>query len=223
MQDNRIEQFSLDLFDTKKIDARNHPEILTLPSSMDLPDGEVVIYQNFFEEVESNQLFNELLNSLNWRQDKIKIFGKEVDLPRLTAWYGDEEKSYKYSGINMNPAPWTSTLLLIKERIEKVVELNFNSVLVNLYRNGKDYVSWHSDDESELGKNPTIASVSFGATRRFQLRHKSNKNLDKVEISLTHGSLLIMRGSIQHFWKHQVPKTSKVLTERINLTFRAIE
>jgi len=114
-------------------------------------------------------------------------------------------------------------LLTIKQRIEKIIELNFNSVLVNLYRNGQDYVSWHSDDEKELGKNPTIASVSFGETRRFLLRHKSNKNLATVEIALTHGSLLIMKGSIQHFWKHQVPKTAKVKSERINLTFRVVE
>jgi alkylated DNA repair dioxygenase AlkB len=218
-----VQQFSLDLFDTNKTDNQKHPEIVTLPSGEPLPDGEVLIYRNFFEELESDRLFKELLSSINWRQDKIKIFGKEVDLPRLTAWYGDEGKSYQYSGINMNPDPWIPTLLLIKERVEKVLELNFNSVLVNLYRHGKDYVSWHSDDEPELGNNPTIASVSFGATRRFQLRHRSNKDLETVEISLTHGSLLIMRGSTQHFWKHQVPKTSKVLTERMNLTFRTIE
>jgi alkylated DNA repair dioxygenase AlkB len=222
MQDKVTKQFELDLFDIKQIDNQKHPENLTLPSDKPIPDGEVIIYYNFFDELESDRFFKELLSNINWRQDKIKIFGKQVDLPRLTAWYGDKGKSYKYSGITMNPDSWTPTLLLIKEKIEKIVELNFNSVLINLYRNGKDYVSWHSDDETELGKNPTIASVSFGATRRFQLRHKSNKDLDTVEISLTHGSLLIMRGTTQHFWKHQVPKTSKVLTERINLTFRVI-
>ncbi len=122
----------------------------------------------------------------------------------------------------MNSNPWIPPLLLIQERIQKIVKLNFNSVLVNLYRDGKDSVSWHSDDEPELGNNPTIASVSFGAARRFLLRHKINKDLATVEISLNHGSLLIMKGSIQHFWKHQVPKTAKVKTERINLTFRVI-
>ncbi|BAU65736.1 2OG-Fe(II) oxygenase [Stanieria sp. NIES-3757] len=216
------QQFSLDLFGTKQIDNRKHPEIITLPSDKNMSDGEVIIYQNFFEETESNQFFKELLSNINWRQEKMKIFGKEVDLPRLTAWYGDEGKSYTYSGITMSPDPWILPVLSIKEKIKKVIETNFNSVLVNLYRNGKDYISWHTDDEPELGKNPTIASVSFGATRRFQLRHKSNKDLDTVEIPLTHGSLLIMRGSTQHFWKHQVPKTSKILTERINLTFRVI-
>jgi alkylated DNA repair dioxygenase AlkB len=217
-----VKQFSLDLFDTKQIDNQKDPQTIILPSDASMPDGEVIIYQNFFEQLESEQLFNELISNMNWRQDKIKMFGKEFDQPRLTAWYGDEGKSYKYSGIIMNPESWIPALLLIKERIEKVIELNFNSVLVNLYRNGKDYVSWHSDDEPELGNNPTIASVSLGETRRFQLRHKSNKNLDTVEIALNHGSLLIMKGSTQHFWKHQVPKTSKLLKERINLTFRVI-
>jgi alkylated DNA repair dioxygenase AlkB len=217
-----VKQFSLDLFDTKQIDNQKDPQTIILPSDASMPDGEVIIYQNFFEQLESEQLFNELISNMNWRQDKIKMFGKEFDQPRLTAWYGDEGKSYKYSGIIMNPESWIPALLLIKERIEKVIELNFNSVLVNLYRNGKDYVSWHSDDEPELGNNPTIASVSLGETRRFQLRHKSNKNLDTVEIALNHGSLLIMKGSTQHFWKHQVPKTSKLLKARINLTFRVI-
>ncbi|MBW4534583.1 MAG: alpha-ketoglutarate-dependent dioxygenase AlkB [Pleurocapsa minor HA4230-MV1] len=215
-------QLNLDLFSTKKTDNKKHPEIVTLPSGESMPDGEVIMYRNFFEELESDQLFNELLGSINWRQDKIKMFGKEVDLPRLTAWYGDRGKSYKYSGINMNPDTWTPTLLSIKERVEKVVELNFNSVLLNLYRNGKDYVSWHSDDEPELEQNSIIASISFGETRRFQLRHKLNKDLDTIELALTHGSLLLMQGATQHFWKHQVPKTAKVLTERINLTFRII-
>jgi alkylated DNA repair dioxygenase AlkB len=221
-QDDMAKQYSLDLFGVKKINNQKHPEIITLPSGESMPDGEVIIYRNFFEELESDQLFKELLGSINWRQDKIKMFGKEVDLPRLTAWYGDQGKSYKYSGINMNPDIWTPTLLLIKERVEKVIELNFNSVLLNLYRNGKDYVSWHSDDEPELDRNPIIASVSFGETRRFQLRHKLNEDLDTVEVALNHGGLLIMKGSTQHFWKHQVPKTSKLLKERINLTFRVI-
>lgn len=215
-------QFSLDLFGAEKTNNQTHPEIVTLPSAELIPDGEVIIYRNFFEELESDRFFSELLTNINWQQDKIKIFGKEVDLPRLTAWYGDEEKSYTYSGITMNPDAWTQNLLSIKTRIEETVKINFNSVLANLYRNGQDYVSWHSDDEKELGENPTIASISFGATRRFVLRHKSNKELETIDISLTHGSLLIMKGSAQHFWKHQVPKTAKVKTERINLTFRVI-
>lgn len=153
----------------------------------------------------------------------MKLFGKEIDLPRLTAWYGDDGKSYTFSGIPMSPNAWTPVLLFIKERIEKVAEVEFNSVLLNLYRNEKDSISWHSDDEPELGKNPIIASVSFGEVRRFHLRHKLNKSLDKIGINLTLGSLLIMKGSTQQFWQHQILKTSKSLNKRINLTFRIIK
>ena len=215
-------QFSLDLFDDKEIDNKKCFTALPSPLSKSILGGEDVFYPNFFNELESDRLFDELLENINWRQDRIKIFGKQIELPRLTAWYGDKGKSYKYSGIIMNPNPWIPPLLSIKQRIEPVAELSFNSVLANLYRDGKDYVSWHSDNEPELGKNPTIASVSLGDTRRFLLRHKSNKDLETVEIALTHGSLLIMQGSTQHFWKHQVPKTAKSKTERINLTFRVI-
>lgn len=222
MQDDTIKQFDLDLFGTERNKKTSNYQIITLASDKSVPCGEVIIYQNFFNQLESDLFFAELLNNINWQQDKIKIFGKEVNLPRLTAWYGDEGKSYTYSGITMNPDPWSQNLLSIKKRIEEKININFNSVLANLYRNGQDYVSWHSDDEKELGKNPTIASVSFGATRRFLLRHKSNKDLETVDLSLGHGTLLIMKGSTQHYWKHQVPKTAKVKTERINLTFRVI-
>lgn len=221
VQDDIMKQFSLNLSNIENT-YKEYYKTITLASDIDVADGEIAIYQNFFTKAESDRFFQELLNNINWRQERIKMFGKEVELPRLTAWYGNENKVYKYSGISMNPNIWTPTLVTIKEKVEKVVKLNFNSVLVNLYRDGKDYVSWHSDDEIELGDNPTIASVSLGATRRFQLKHKSNKNLDKVEVMLTHGSLLIMKGTTQHFWKHQVPKTAKVLSERINLTFRII-
>ncbi|BAZ42988.1 2OG-Fe(II) oxygenase [Calothrix sp. NIES-4101] len=221
MQNEIAEQLSLNLFSNSDMNA-THTEIIKMPDGKPLPNGELILYQNLFSEMESNQFFNELRNTLNWRQDKIKMFGKESNLPRLTAWYGDNDKSYKYSGIRMSPQLWTSVLLFIKSRIEGILKAEFNSVLVNLYRDGKDYVSWHSDDEQELGKNPTIASVSFGETRRFQLKHKSQKDLDKVEILLTNGSLLLMKGSTQHFWLHQIPKSSKPLQERINLTFRYI-
>ena len=215
-------QLSLNLYNTEETINKIINRIINLTSTENIADGQVIIYQHFFDKKTSDRFFLELLNDINWQQDKIRIFGKEVNLPRLTAWYGDPGKSYTYSGITMNPDLWSLNLLAIKERIEETVQVNFNSVLANLYRNGQDYVSWHSDDEKELGKNPTIASISFGATRRFLLRHKSNKNLETVDLSLGHGSLLIMKGSIQHYWKHQVPKTAKVKTERINLTFRVI-
>ena len=222
MKDNSANQLSLSLFDEPEITTQTLAEVITMPTGELMPDGEVAIYHNFFNRAESDQIFQALLNKIKWRQDKMKLYGKEFELPRLTAWYGDDGKSYTFSGIPMSPDAWTPTLLSIKSRIEEVTQAKFNSVLLNLYRSGKDGVSWHSDDEPELGKNPIIASVSFGETRRFQLRHKLDKSLDKVEITLTHGSLLIMKGSTQHFWQHQIPKSAKSLRERINLTFRII-
>lgn len=148
------------------------------------------------------------------------MYGKKVLFPRLTAWYGDNDKPYSFSGITLSPNPWTKELQEIKNKISLHTSVNFNSVLLNRYRSGNDSISWHTDAEPELGINPTIASVNFGATRKFQLRHiKTN---EKLEIELSHGSLLIMEGELQHFWQHQVPKTSKPIGERINLTFRLI-
>ncbi len=139
----------------------------------------------------------------------------------MTAWYGDNDKPYSFSGITLNPNNWTSELTEIKKKIETMCNVNFNSVLLNLYRNGQDSISWHTDAEKELGINPVIASVNFGATRKFQLRHIKTK--EKIEIELTHGSLLIMQSELQHYWQHQVPKTNKAIGERINLTFRVIK
>ena len=139
----------------------------------------------------------------------------------MTAWYGDAGKTYCYSGITVEPIPWTPLLLSIKTRVEAVANTTFNSVLLNYYRGEQDSVSWHSDDEPELGQNPVIASVSFGATRKFQFKHKTNPDL-RAAIDLTPGSLLIMAGATQHFWKHQIPKTTKPVGARINLTFRVI-
>ncbi|UUO17351.1 MULTISPECIES: alpha-ketoglutarate-dependent dioxygenase AlkB family protein [Aphanizomenonaceae] len=184
-------------------------------------DGEVILYLNFFSTKESNQLFSDLYSSVNWKQEIIQFFGKQMPIPRLTAWHGDEGKSYTYSGIEQHPEPWNPTLKLIKSEIEKIAQVSFNSVLINLYRDGKDSVSWHSDDEPELGKNPIIASVSFGANRRFSLRHKHFKT-HKIDIDLTSGSLLLMQGETQHFWQHQIAKTVKEIQPRINLTFRII-
>lgn len=186
-----------------------------------MPDAEVIIYNSFFAQTESNEIFAELYNTIDWRQEVTLLFGKQVTIPRLTAWYGDIGKSYTYSKIKMEPNLWTPTLIKIKSKIETVADTLFNSVLLNLYRNGKDSVAWHSDDEPELGQNPVIGSVSFGATRRFMFRHKYQKEL-KFEIELTHGSLLLMKAETQHFWQHQIPKTNKLIQPRINLTFRTV-
>ena len=153
-------------------------------------------------------------------QKTIKLFGKTFAQPRLTALYGSEGKPYSYSGIKMNPIPFTTTLNDIKKKIESLTQEKFNTVLLNLYRDGKDGNGWHSDDEKELGTQPTIASISFGAERPFQLRHKK-ENL-KCKFVLEHGSLLLMKGTTQEFWQHQIPKSKKILNQRINLTFRNI-
>lgn len=185
-------------------------------------DKYVFLYENLFDLEESQNLFLELLNQITWQQENIKRFGQSIPLPRLTAWYGDSGKSYTYSGISMNPLIWTRPLLTIKNKIEKITKHHFNSVLLNQYRHGKDSVAWHSDDEPELGKEPIIASVSFGATRQFMLKHKSKAEIKPISLNLTSGSLLLMKGKSQECWLHQVPKTGKEVATRINLTFRTI-
>ena len=189
--------------------------------ALDLPDAEVLFYPAFFPAPEADRLLQELRETTAWRQKTIKLYRKSIDMPRLTAWYGDEGTRYVYSGIENVPLPWTPALLEVKRAVEAPSGVVFNSVLLNRYRTGKDSVSWHADDEPEFGERPVIASVSFGGTRSFQLRHKTRKDL-KASIELTHGSLLIMRGGTQANWLHQVPKTAKPVEERLNLTFRAV-
>ncbi len=184
-------------------------------------DAKVTFYQNFFDSQKSDEVFQILLNEINWRQDKMKLYGREINLPRKTAWYGDRGKSYTFSGIHLNPEPWTPTLLQVKDCIEKVAEVQFNCVLLNLYRHGNDGISWHTDAEPELGENPVIGSVSFGGARRFMFRYRQDHEL-KAEVELTHGSFLLMAGETQHFWQHQIPKTLRRVEPRINLTFRMI-
>lgn len=211
-----------------------------------LPHGELFYSSNFFSKQESDSfldyllqndstqdLFSSLKNkdlkelidikfkNIKWKQDFISFYGKVHPLPRLTSWYGEPGKSYSYSGINSDPNSWIDNRLLeIKTEIEKVAKTSFNSVLLNLYRDGSDYLSWHADDETELGKDPIIASVNFGAERDFCL--KLNEGDFKFTIPLKHGSLLIMSGELQHFWQHSVPKRKKMDNLRINLTFRVI-
>ncbi|AMR32826.1 2OG-Fe(II) oxygenase [Mucilaginibacter sp. PAMC 26640] len=175
----------------------------------------------FFSAGEVAELTPKLKSTIRWTQETIQMYGKLLNTPRLTAWYGDNSKTYAFSGKKYDPHPWTPELLLIKARVDAACGITFNSVLLNLYRNGNDSVAWHADDEPELGKNPMIASVSFGQVRRFDVRHKSDHTL-KYSVDLENGSLLIMRGDLQHQWEHQVPKSAKALRERINLTFRVI-
>jgi len=171
---------------------------------------------------DKNRISNLKFRNINWRQDKFNMYGKEIYLPRFSAWYGDQDKTYSYSGIDLKPNKWNKGLLYIKEKIETFANTKFNSVLMNWYRDGNDYINWHSDAEKELGKNPVIGSVNFGATRRFLIRNYYDKSI-KLEFPLKHGTLLIMSGALQHFWQHSVPKEKKVKGNRINLTFRNIK
>jgi len=208
----------MDLFSNTECNDSFEPKTMLY----DLPDADITLFENFFTNQESKKLHQNLIENIQWRQDKIKIFGKLIDQPRLTAFYGDVIKDYSYSGIVMKPIDWNDDLLFIKNRVEEMAKIKFTSVLLNYYRNGKDSMGWHSDDEKELGQNPVIGSVSFGESRVFQLRHKLRKDLKKGDIKLTDGSFLLMKGTTQHFWQHQIPKTTRSLESRINLTFRVI-
>jgi alkylated DNA repair dioxygenase AlkB len=192
------------------------------PIVFNLPDAEIIYHPNLFEKEQSDELFSKLINEIPWQQDNITVFGKTHPQPRLTALFGNEGKQYGYSNIVMQPHNWNPLIMFIKNAVEKICQENFTTVLLNYYRDGKDSNGWHADNERELGKNPIIASVSFGAERVFQLKHNSDKTA-KQNIVLQHGSLLLMKGTTQHFWKHQIPKTSKTIGSRINLTFRIIK
>lgn len=189
--------------------------------SFDLPDAEIDYYPHFFSESEANALFQKLFKEVPWQQDNITIFGKTYEQPRLTALFGNDGKPYSYSNITMQPHPWSALLLDIKSKVENATGHTFTTVLLNLYRDGKDSNGWHADNEKELGQNPVIASVSFGEKRAFQLKHNTVKD-QKQNLFLENGSLLLMKGATQHYWKHQIPKTAKPINQRINLTFRTI-
>ena len=187
-------------------------------------DGELFYFPSCFSKSESDFYFNQLLNEIPWQHDEVMMFGKKIITKRMTAWYGDEGCSYVYSNIMRVPLPWTNTLLEIKKLVEDKAKTQFNSCLLNLYHDGSESMGYHSDDEPMLEKNGCIASVSFGADRRFLFRHNCHKEnqLPVVELMLNHGSLLLMQGEIQQHWKHALPVASKVKSPRINLTFRTI-
>ena len=201
------------------VESKSAPKTKTGLTTIE--NGEYLFYPNFFTKSESDIFFQKLKSEIEWKQESMNMYGKKINFPRLTAWYGDNDKPYSFSGITLSPKVWNEELVSIKSKIEPIAKVDFNSVLLNRYRDGNDSISWHTDAEKELGLNPVIASVNFGATRKFQLRHIKTK--EKLEIELTNGSLLIMQGELQHFWQHQVPKTKELKTERINLTFRFIK
>ncbi len=195
---------------------------MSIESNNILPmDGEAFYLPSFFDKLESDSYFSFLKSNINWQQRSIKIFGKMIIEPRQTAFYGDAGKSYKYSGLNLNPEMWNETLIIIRNRITECADIKITSVLLNYYRNGKDSMGWHRDNEPELGLEPMIASISLGANRKFYFRHRLKKK-EKVSIILEHGSLLLMKGKTQHLWEHSIPKSLKEQGERINLTFRRI-
>lgn len=185
----------------------------------DLPDTELILCDSLFTKEESDNYYNVLLNTTSWREYEMEIYDKSLKVPRMISWYEDQTNI----GVALDCPDWTPELLQIKERVEAETQVKFNSVLLNLYRNGNDGVSWHSDREQNFGKDAIIASVSFGETRMFKLRHKFKKEIPQLEIPLYHGSYLLMGGTTQSFWQHQVPKTAKDILPRINLTFRIVD
>lgn len=209
-----------------------------------VPDGRLYYAPQFFDAHSSDDYLDYLLacdnidykthdwqqekdinacsfRNIQWHQDSVSMFGKTHRLPRVSAWYGDSDRPYTYSGITLQPKAWTEKLKQIRQALEPICKCRFNSVLLNWYRDGDDHISWHTDAEPELGKNPLIASVNFGESRRFLIRRKDDHQC-KLEIPLHHGSVLLMAGALQHHWQHSVPKQKRVTKSRVNLTFRNI-
>ena len=198
----------MDLFSSKK-------------TSFKLPNANIIYIPDFIGFDDSKILFETLKRNTPWQQDDITLFGKTYKQPRLTALNSETNKPYSYSNITMYPEPFTRELLELKEKIEDISKASFNSVLLNLYRDGSDSNGWHADNEKELGTNPVIASLSLGAERVFHFKHRTRPN-EKHKINLENGSLLLMAGEMQHHWLHHIPKTKKPIGERINLTFRRL-
>jgi alkylated DNA repair dioxygenase AlkB len=194
------------------------------PESFAVPDGQLDWFPSFLPAAVADRYFHQLIDATPWQHEHITMYGRRVAVPRLTAWFGEPGSNYTYSGLTMVPEPWTDELAELKSLVEPHARgTTFNSVLLNLYRDGNDSVAWHADDEPELGHDPVIASLSLGQARSFRLKHDRDDSIPPVEIELTHGSLLVMSGALQHHWKHQLPKRRcKDLGPRVNLTFRRI-
>ena len=190
-------------------------------SPLPLPDAELRFDPHWLGPVEADALMAALQAEVPWEVHRIRIFGREVDSPRLSCWIGDPEARYRYSGTMFEPLPWPSALQPVRERLQRTLGVPFNSVLANLYRDGRDAMGWHSDSEPELGPAPVIASVSLGATRRFAFKHRDDPQR-KLALELPHGSLLVMSGATQRLYRHALPRTTRPVGPRINLTFRRI-
>lgn len=189
---------------------------------LNLPNAELIYIPNFYSLEKANHYFQLLKDTIPWQQDDITIFGKTHRQPRLTALFATNEIPYSYSNIKMIPHEFTKELLQLKNDVEQISEHIFTSVLLNLYRDGCDSNGWHADNEKELGINPVIASLSFGQSRIFHFKHRTLKD-ETYKMQLENGSLLIMKGEMQHYWLHQIPKTKRKIGPRINLTFRTIK
>mgnify|MGYP000488097241 FL=1 len=200
----------MQLFDIEADPRHNH-----LPY-----DGTVQYYGKVIQEMVADDYFEKLMQNIAWENDQAIIFGRQITTKRKVAWYGDQGYEYTYSNVNRYALPWTVELLELRQRVEQLTGERFNSCLLNLYHTGEEGMAWHSDDETDLKKNGAIASLSFGAERRFAFKHKQSK--EKVELDLEHGSLLVMKDTTQSHWLHRLPPTKKVSTARINLTFRTI-
>ena len=196
-------------------------DILGDGTPLNLPGSKLRYYESFFNKEEASNYFTQILNTTTWQQDKIKVYGKTYMQPRLTALYANNALPYSYSGIKMHPEKMTHILSEIQNRIHKVSNNIFTTVLINQYRNGNDSNGWHADNEKELGKNPIIASVSFGSDRFFHLKHREQKEL-RFKILLKSGCLFFMEGETQTHWLHQIAKTKQAVGIRINLTIRKI-
>ena len=200
----------MQLFDIEADPRHNH-----LPY-----DGTVQYYGKVIQEMVADDYFEKLMQNIAWENDQAIILGRQITTKRKVAWYGDQGYEYTYSNVNRYALPWAVELLELRQRVQQLTGEHFNSCLLNLYHTGEEGMAWHSDDETDLKKNGAIASLSFGAERKFAFKHKQSK--EKVELYLEHGSLLVMKDTTQSHWLHSLPPTKKVTTARINLTFRTI-
>lgn len=185
------------------------------------PNSWISYFPHWLATAQADELMMKLLKSLQWEEGQIRMFGKWLNIPRQHAWYGDAKASYGWSGQRAEPLPWAPELEQLRQAIQQETSAPFNGVLANLYRDGQDCMHWHSDDEAELGEQPLVAAISIGAERRFSLRHKS-RTYATHRLQLAHGSLLLMGGDCQHDWQHALPRSARVDTPRISLTYRHI-
>ena len=193
---------------------------LSLQENLAPYDGQLYWLQGFYAQKFADRHFQALYHDIAWQQERLFIYGRWIDVPRLMAWYGDPDARYRYSHVEHHPLPWLDILRTLRDDMTQLCSHDFNSVLANLYRDGRDSMGCHADDEKELGEKPSIVSLSFGDTRLLRFRHLRSGH--RIDIELAHGDVLIMAGELQHHWRHELPKTRRLKQARINLTFRRI-